>query len=212
MQPSSPSLSVPAFDAEKAALGRWAALSVFWAVAAHFLAAVVSPPYAPVPYRLPESTATRLLTLEPDWIVPTAPRPIERPEVPAIDVGPDAAPEVLFPMTSPFDRFREPAPAAAVGPPTSTTAQEETPRLLHAVPPEYPDLARASGAEGKVVLRLTLDLQGRVIHAEVLEADAISSLVDAALAAVRGWLFSPARQGGRPVSVQVVVPIRFVLD
>ena len=77
--------------------------------------------------------------------------------------------------------------------------------------PRYPAAAEVEGTEGLVVLRILIDRTGRVGEARVLLAEPPGVFEDAALAAIRGWRFSPARDEGRPVSVWARQALRFEL-
>jgi protein TonB len=75
--------------------------------------------------------------------------------------------------------------------------------------PEYPELAREAGIEGKVIVRVLVGADGFVHTGEVLES--VLGLDDAALVAARTAVFRPAQQQGRPVPAWIVIPIEFVL-
>jgi protein TonB len=77
--------------------------------------------------------------------------------------------------------------------------------------PAYPDRARARGWEGRVVLLLEIDAQGRVVSVEVVESSGRRLLDDAARDAAPSWEFLPALQEGRPVAGSLRVPVRFAL-
>lgn len=77
--------------------------------------------------------------------------------------------------------------------------------------PIYPRLARLKGYEGTVLLGVEVGADGRVGALVVKESSNYPILDEAALKAVRKWLFSPAKRGGRPVASHVLVPIRFKL-
>ena len=81
----------------------------------------------------------------------------------------------------------------------------------HAPPPRYPTTAREQGLEGVVVLSVLVRHDGRVDDARVAVSSGTIVLDQAALAAVRTWLFAPATQGGRPVESIVEVPVKFAL-
>ena len=54
----------------------------------------------------------------------------------------------------------------------------------------YPEQAREQGLTGKIMLQLTVDQMGHVIHVKVIEGTEISSILqDAAILAVKEWRF-----------------------
>ena len=81
----------------------------------------------------------------------------------------------------------------------------------HTPPPRYPLAARQQGLEGMVVLSVLVRRDGRVEDARVVLSSGALALDDAALTAVRTWLFAPATRGGRPVESIVEVPVKFAL-
>lgn len=86
---------------------------------------------------------------------------------------------------------------------------EEEPYPVQSPAPVYPEMARAAEVEGVVVVRAMVSKEGRIEKAFVISGHPM--LDEAALAAVRAWVFKPALQQHRPVKVWVTVPIRFVL-
>ena len=78
------------------------------------------------------------------------------------------------------------------------------------VKPEYPAIARQAGIEGKVVLKLLVDLDGKVLDAKVLVSPH-QSLSEAAIKAAKSSQFSPALQRDKPVRVWVAQPFDFKL-
>jgi protein TonB len=64
---------------------------------------------------------------------------------------------------------------------------------------EYTAAARASGVEGRLVIRVTVDADGTVVKAEVISS--VDPALDAAaVAAVERWRFKPALRCGKPVA------------
>jgi len=61
------------------------------------------------------------------------------------------------------------------------------PKLEHAVPPEYPPLAKMARIEGDVILNATIDEDGKVTNLEVASGHPL--LLKAALDAVRQWKY-----------------------
>ncbi|MDM7915923.1 MAG: energy transducer TonB [Candidatus Eisenbacteria bacterium] len=90
---------------------------------------------------------------------------------------------------------------------------EEMPKLLSSEPPDYPEEARANGVEGTVFVRALVGKDGTVQSATSDPAKPAPAVLEkAAVDAVRGWTFSPAKSKGDAVETWVVVPVRFVLD
>ncbi|MBY0463025.1 MAG: TonB family protein [Alphaproteobacteria bacterium] len=57
-------------------------------------------------------------------------------------------------------------------------------------PPAYPEKARAEGLTGKMMIQLTVDQTGRVVHAKVIEGQDVSLILqEAAILAVKEWRF-----------------------
>jgi protein TonB len=78
-------------------------------------------------------------------------------------------------------------------------------------PPVYPEPARRRGWEGRVVLRVLVDVTGLPTDVAVGTSSGYRMLDDAAIAAVRRWRFEPARFAGVPVIASVNVPVTFRL-
>lgn len=78
-------------------------------------------------------------------------------------------------------------------------------------PPAYPWLARISGWEGTVVLRVTIEGDGRPSAVMVATSSGYALLDATAKDAIARWTFLPATRGGRPIGSTVSVPVRFRL-
>lgn len=87
----------------------------------------------------------------------------------------------------------------------------EGPQLLSAVQPQYPEGARRDSVEGTTVVGLVISAEGAVTSAWVEETSGDSRLDEAAVVAVYGWRFVPARQGGAAVASRSRVPVVFQL-
>ena len=74
----------------------------------------------------------------------------------------------------------------------------------------YPQLAKLVGIEGKVYVLAFLDEEGNVANARVIKGIG-SGCDEAALEAIKVVKFTPARNNGEPVKVQVTIPIVFKL-
>jgi protein TonB len=86
---------------------------------------------------------------------------------------------------------------------------DQPPRLIWQTRPKYPHEAFVKKVQGTVLLEILINVDGRVVHARVLQS--IPLLDQAALASVEEWLFEPAVRNGRPVATLARAPIRFGL-
>jgi protein TonB len=101
------------------------------------------------------------------------------------------------------------APPAPPLQPVRVGGRVQEPRKLKAVPPIYPDAAVASRIEGVVVLECLISPQGRVAEVKVLRG--VPLLEEAAVDAVRQWVYTPTLMDGVPVPVLMTVTVRFDL-
>jgi protein TonB len=75
----------------------------------------------------------------------------------------------------------------------------------------YPELARKAGVQGRVIVRAFIDKKGNVFDAEIIEGIGIGCDKEA-IAAVMKTKFKPGMQRGKPVKVQISIPIFFKLN
>ncbi|HTN88720.1 MAG TPA: TonB-dependent siderophore myxochelin receptor MxcH [Sorangium sp.] len=107
----------------------------------------------------------------------------------------------------------ERSPPDAGGAPSATRSdtsgtQVEPPRLVEGAEAEVPPEARAARPEGKVVLKLLIDAEGRVTEAEVVSPLG-HGLDEAARTAALRFRFTPARRGGTPVASRILYAYEF---
>ena len=79
-------------------------------------------------------------------------------------------------------------------------------------PPVYPRQALRRREKGLVLLRVFVTAEGSPKIIELKQSSTFSLLDKAAIEAVRQWRFIPAHVGSTPVSSQVEVPVRFKLS
>jgi protein TonB len=94
------------------------------------------------------------------------------------------------------------APIRAVG-------EIKQPKCIKRVEPAYPEIARQARVEGVVIVEATTDIYGRVQSAKVLKS--IALLDQAAVDAVRQWVYEPMVINGRPRGVIFSVSVIFKL-
>jgi protein TonB len=84
------------------------------------------------------------------------------------------------------------------------------PRRVSAVPPVYPDLAAKAGLQGTVVIEATINERGRVVDVNLIQGAPL--LTDAALEAVKKWVYTPTLVNGVPTPIIMTVTVRFKLN
>ncbi|MBI3945583.1 MAG: energy transducer TonB [Armatimonadetes bacterium] len=101
---------------------------------------------------------------------------------------------------------RESAPGATGGEPGGPTTG---PVRLGGPVPGYPKLAEDAGAEGTVVVRVSLSASGEVESVSVTTSSGNASLDAAAVRAAHSWKFRPALRDGKPVAGAETLRFRF---
>ncbi|HEX9662080.1 MAG TPA: energy transducer TonB, partial [Candidatus Binatia bacterium] len=81
----------------------------------------------------------------------------------------------------------------------------------HTPPPDYPEAARKDGKEGRVLLRVLVDEEGKSKLVEINLSSGSYLLDQAAAEAIKRWRFSPARYGEAPTASWVKIPVDFRL-
>jgi protein TonB len=148
------------------------------------------------------------------WAMPTLPGEVPLmvpPLVPSPALDWPAAPPELVPGTPAPVAAPPPAPPAAGGL-VDIRVVEEPPVLLGHPVPRYPDLLRQAGIEGRVVVEAVIDTTGRAERSGLRIVSSSHALfAPEASALVLGSRYRPARFGGRPVRVRILVPVAFAL-
>jgi protein TonB len=83
------------------------------------------------------------------------------------------------------------------------------PRKVKHVDPVYPVLAARAHVQGVVILECVVSPQGRVVDVRVLRGNAM--LDEAAIEAVRQWVYAPTLREGVPVPVLLTATVVFQL-
>lgn len=99
------------------------------------------------------------------------------------------------------------------------TYADELPRLIHAVPPEYPKSDWARAIEDTIPIHALLCRTGHVLDAYALPSYVNvgdrqpiphdPKLVEAAITAVRQYVFTPAKVSGQAIATWIDIPVAF---
>lgn len=90
-----------------------------------------------------------------------------------------------------------------------TPGDIKPPGLIKKVDPVYPEAARKAGIEGIVILEVQTDQDGRVQNTKVLRS--IPELDQAAIDAIKQWVYEPVKINGKPRPAIFTVTVRFAL-
>ena len=188
------------------------------------------------------TTGVRAFLVEPPSIAapppppPPAPaaaavRPVPAPSAPARFVAPLSTPEAIAPEQGLELGIEGGAPGGVEGgveggvvggiigglpeapppvEPVRVGGSISEPRKLKHVTPEYPDLARQARVTGIVIVEAVIGEDGRVGEISMLRS--IPMLDEAAVAAVKQWVYAPTLLNGIPVPVIMTITVRFSLQ
>ncbi len=87
---------------------------------------------------------------------------------------------------------------------------DKEPQIIKKVEPKYPEPAKRAGLEGKVIVKMWVDRDGKVKKVVVLKSDA-AVFNEPAIEAAKQFVFAPAYVDNKPVAVWISYPFRFRL-
>ncbi len=145
------------------------------------------------------------------------PPPPQRPQIPVATESEDIPEDVTIMDTEVDLNAPPPPPPPPPGASRSNEspvffAWEEAPELRRIVKPDYPEIARKAGVEGKVIMKIIVDELGNVIQAEIMIEEPPGIFGKAAIDAVMQYKFKPARQRDKAIKVQMGHTIIFTLQ
>jgi len=94
--------------------------------------------------------------------------------------------------------------------PVRATGNIKGPKLVKRVEPLYPEEAKKAGIDGIVILEVTTDKEGLVQDVKVLRS--IPALDDAAIEAIKQWVYEPMLIDGEPYGIVFTVTCNFELS
>jgi protein TonB len=141
-------------------------------------------------------------------------------DAPSFDRIPIVASGIYDPrITGVFDGLLAPPPQPVEAPqvvaapppagPVPVSSGVQAAKLIKRVIPPYPALARQTRTSGTVKLLAIIGKDGAIRTLDVIEGHPL--LRQAAVDAVRQWVYSPTILSGQPVEVQVEIEVNFTL-
>ncbi len=169
------------------------------------------PTYHIIPPSLKKSIESIIVEPPDPLLNPIVPRAISKPSIPVPTEDPKEIENILIPPDSTlFERFGQEDPNAI--PDLGTfIAVERYPSLIYGPAPEYPNIARVAGIEGKVFLQIFVGKDGKPRKIIVAKSHVTPDCDRAAVEAAWTYRFQPALQRDKPVGVWVSMPITFKL-
>lgn len=169
----------------------------------------------------PQPQMPMAVPVSPPPVIPQAktPAPVPKAVAPVSDMA--AVTEQVQPVAGNNASSYVPAAPAAGGKPAagsgSGTGKKSggmmPPGVLARVEPKYPPAARQAGIEGAVMLKVKVLANGRPGEVMIFRSSGHGMLDNAAVAAIKGWRFVPAkdRASGKVVECFTTIPITFRL-
>ncbi len=170
-----------------------------------------APPPPPPPKREPPPPKKTLAPPPPKPVAPPPPAFVPKAEVAV--VAPPPAIVAVTPDPPPSAAKPEPAPppAPAPAPPAKAEVKAATQLSASCDKPEYPPASQRMQEEGRVVLRLVISADGRVVDSKVDKSSGYNRLDEAARQALALCRFKPATSDGQPIQSSLLIPYRFEL-
>jgi len=142
------------------------------------------------------------------------PRP--KPVVKRVE-QPVSAPVLTAPADAPSPIVAPPPPPPAPAPVAAPTPSLVTQPIFNAdyldnPAPIYPSASRRAGEQGRVLLRVLVNVKGGADEVQVRSSSGFARLDDSARVTVQRWKFVPAKRGSEPVQAWVLIPISFRLE
>lgn len=171
-------------------------------------------PYAEVePYKLRKEIVTMVEQISAEIEKYEEPPPAERPKV-AVAAATEVEEEAVETIAA--TEFREDIiRTQPTGPEIEIIPYakvEVKPKPISIPKPDYPELARKAGIEGKAIVEAIIDTDGSVLEAKIFKSSGNPMLDESAIAAARRSRFTPAKQRDMFVRVRVNIPFDFKLQ
>jgi len=170
---------------------------------------MIAPAEPPKPEPPPPAPQPKKLAPAPVPLIAAAPTPTPAPPT---FVAPPPEPAPPQPVNVTPAPPAPPAPAPA--PPMAPVLKQVPPsavRYLKEPTLNFPLLSKRAKEQGTVVLRITVDVNGRLKEAWVQKSSGFERLDQAALKDIHSARFAPQMEDGKPVEWQTLAPLAYDL-
>jgi TonB family protein len=122
-------------------------------------------------------------------------------EQPNLDIQlPDTPPQIDVPVD------------AITSPPATEAISNASLKVTRRVEPNYPPASRRAGEQGTAVFSVLVDASGHPQEVKVLTSSGYDRLDQAAMEAIRRWMFDPAVRDSQKVTAWTSVRVKFQLQ
>jgi protein TonB len=154
---------------------------------------------------------TNMIQTEKPKDLPPPPPPVDLKERPPVQV---IAPEIsiTIPVEAPPPPITNittqpaPPPPRAIVPGTSVK-----PTFVPDVQDYYPEVSRRNGEEGRAIVKVCVNVAGKIDSVEIATSTTHPLLDEAALKVAKAFRFKPATSEGKPVASCPTLPVKFEL-
>jgi TonB family protein len=173
-------------------------------------AAAVDQPTATVNQPAAASASPNMLATTMNAHPVSSQRAVEQNDAPALDSAPGATSQPAdLPGVGSASVAAPPPPEPSSEGPVQVGGTVKEPKLISSVPVMYPSVAKNAHVQGDVVVDTQIDKNGNVARMKVTSGPMM--LRQAALDAVRKWKYEPSTLDGQPVTVEMLVTVKFRL-
>jgi protein TonB len=184
------------------------------------LTVFVSYIYPAVPAKIIEPVAPKTAPIRqetPQAVAPASPQllvsstPVNSPSEPVVP-PPQVARVIPAPANfAPATQVVNVLSQIVAAPQTGHQKDELSVSCTERTPPAYPKQSARLGEQGKTVLLVELDAQGRVAHVDIKTSSGFPRLDEAAITAVKTWRCTPAKRNGVAVRSVAMQPFNFII-
>jgi protein TonB len=156
---------------------------------------------------------TNIIQTEKPKDLPPPPPPVDLKERPPVQViAPDI--NISIPVDTPPPIQQVTTEKVAPTPPQPRAIVPGTPvKITNQVDVNqyYPDQSRRNGEEGRAIVKICVNVTGKIDSTEIATSSGFPLLDDAALKVSKLYRFKPATSEGKPVESCPTLPIKFTL-
>ena len=154
---------------------------------------------------------TNIIQTEKPKDLPPPPPPVDLKERPPVQmIAPDI--NITIPVEAPPPPITNVTTQPAPPPPRAIVPGTPVkPTFVPDVQDYYPEVSRRNGEEGRAIVKVCVNVAGKIDSVEIATTTGHPLLDEAALKVAKAFRFKPATSEGKPVASCPVLPVKFEL-